>query len=154
MNTLTPFRFLSPLSSLSLPRMPWTGDLEQLWNRFTGEDGGTRASTRVPPMDVLDQAGAYLVKVELPGLKSEDIRIECTGNTLSIHGESKQEQKKEDEHYRLLERSYGAFERSLTFPTDVDSSHVDAELKDGVLSVRVAKAKAAKTTKIAVKQAK
>jgi HSP20 family protein len=100
---------------------------------------------------VIEKPEAYLVKVDVPGLKAEDIDVNLTGDLLTLRGERKQEEKKEGHHYQVFERRYGAFERAFTFPTSVDPDHVEAEIKDGVLTVRVMKREEGKSAKIKVK---
>ncbi len=146
MTALTPLRAWFPFT-----RSPWWEDAEGLWRRAIADDA---ASVWSPHVDVLDQPGAYLVKAEVPGLKADEIQIDCTGDTLTLHGQRRQEEKREGEHFRVLERSYGAFPRTVTFPAAVDAEHVEAELKDGVLTIRVMKAKGARAAKIKVREAK
>ncbi len=104
-----------------------------------------------PPLDVFQDKDHVFVKVELPGMKKEDIQISLHENTLTISGERKQEQEvKEGDGYRS-ERFFGRFHRSLTLPVSVESSRVTAQYKDGILTVTMAKAEEAKPKQIEVK---
>jgi len=103
-----------------------------------------------PALDVFDDKDALVVKVELPGLKKEEINISLHDGVLTVSGERKREtEKKEGESFRS-ERYFGKFQRSVTLPTAVDSSKVSAAYKDGVLTVELPKAEEAKPKQIAV----
>lgn len=103
-----------------------------------------------PALDVFDDKDSLVVKVELPGLKKEEINISLHEGVLTVSGERKREtEKKEGESFRS-ERYFGKFQRSVTLPTAVDSSKVNAAYKDGVLTVELAKAEEAKPKQIAV----
>ena len=144
MTQLTPFRSLSPLFH---PRL-WEEMFDfapQLWR--TEQNGADWA----PSAEVIEKPEAYIVKVEVPGMNAEDIDVNLVGDVLTLEGERKQEEKKEGEHYQLIERSYGSFARSFTFPTPVNADHVEADIKDGVLTVQVMKKEEGKAAKIKVK---
>jgi len=103
-----------------------------------------------PALDVFDDKETLVVKVELPGLKKEEIDISLNDGILTVSGERKREvEKKEGESFRS-ERYFGKFQRSVTLPTAVDSSKVSATYKDGVLTVELPKAEEAKPKQIAV----
>lgn len=144
MNELAPFRKLTPFL-----RWPF-GESDSYWRRFFEPvEGGEMAW--VPTVDITEKPGAYVVRAEVPGMKAEEIDLSLTGDVLTLRGEKKQEEKKKDEHGQLFERRYGAFERSFTFPTPVDGKHVEADLKEGVLTIRVMKKEEGKLSKIAIK---
>ena len=144
MNELAPFRKLTPFL-----RWPF-GESDSYWRRFfePAEEGEL---TWAPTVDIVEEPQAYVVRAEIPGLKAEEIDLSVTGEVLTLRGEKKREEKKEDEHGQLFERRYGAFHRTFTFPTPVDPEHVEAELADGVLTVRVMKKEESKLSKIAIK---
>jgi HSP20 family protein len=91
------------------------------------------------------------VKAEVPGMDSKDIQLSLQEQVLTIKGEKRQEKEEKDEHYYRAERSYGAFARAVRLPTPVDGSRVTATFKNGVLSVTLPKAAAAKGTMIPIK---
>jgi len=94
----------------------------------------------VPAVNTREADDAYYIEVDLPGVKKEDISIDVKDNILTISGERKvEEERKEDEFYRV-ESFYGKFERSFTLPEDVDADKIEAEAKDGVLTVKIPKA--------------
>ncbi len=104
-----------------------------------------------PAVDIYEDNDKYVVKAELPGLKKEDINVSLDGNTLTISGERKQEeQKQEGESYRA-ERFFGRFQRSITLPVAVQADKIEAAYKDGVLNVTLPKAEEAKPKQIQIK---
>ena len=103
-----------------------------------------------PALDVIDDKDNFVVKVELPGMKKEDINLSLHDGVLTISGERKFEREnKEGETFRS-ERYFGEFQRSVTLPAAIDASKVTASYKEGVLSIELAKAEEAKPKQIAV----
>ncbi len=96
---------------------------------FLGEPGEREWPSFVDslPLDVSETEDEYVVKASIPGIKPEDLEITYSGKTLTIKGEFKAEQEKEDVHYHLRERRYGAFARSLTLPAAVKSEAIEAK---------------------------
>lgn len=124
-------------------------ELEDMSNRLNRMFGGS-LSTRNdretmtfpdwhPSVDVSETSEAYLIQAELPQVKKEDIKVTVDKGVLRISGERKQEREDKDKRFHRVERSYGSFLRTFTLPEDVDADHIQAEVKDGVLSVRVNK---------------
>jgi HSP20 family protein len=95
----------------------------------------------VPAVDTTDTAAELTVTVELPGLKPEEVVVECDNDVLTIRGNKTDEKKSEDGSRRHLvwERTYGAFQRSFILPHTIDSTKVSAEFTNGVLTVHVPK---------------
>jgi HSP20 family protein len=127
------------------------------WNRIFGEDiydessrNGLTPSAWRPMTDIYETKDAYVFKVELPGFKKDDIKVEFSGDTLTLRGERKQEDETKNESCHRLERSYGVFERSFTVPKNVDAKKIDAALQDGVLILTVPKIDEAKTKAIPI----
>ena len=103
-----------------------------------------------PALDVFDQKDNFMVKVELPGMKKEDIGISLHEGVLTVSGERKHEvERKEGQTFRS-ERYFGKFQRSVTLPATVDASKVKATYKDGILSIDLPKAEEAKPKHIQV----
>lgn len=94
-----------------------------------------------PTVDVSETDGEFTVTAELPGVAEADMQLSLNDNILTIKGEKKQEETKEDKekHYRLVERSYGSFQRSIPLPFAADPDKVQASFKDGVLKVTIPK---------------
>ncbi len=105
---------------------------------------------RLPSIDVLDQDDHIVVRAEIPGVDKNDLNVSINGNVLSIKGETKREEKREDGNYFRHEISRGAFFRSVTLPSNADASKANAVLTDGVLEVTVGKAGGAQGRSIKV----
>jgi len=104
-----------------------------------------------PALDVSETKDAILVKAEVPGMDPKDIQLSLQENTLTIKGEKKQEKEEKGEHFYRAERSYGAFARVVRLPASVDSEKVTASFKNGLLTVTLPKAPAAKGSVIPIK---
>lgn len=114
---------------------------------FRSSGNGSRVTGFTPPLDVRETEDEYLVMVDLPGVKSEDVTIEFSDQVLTITGtrvavETGQSQ--------LVERPYGSFVRNLTLPQGVDSEQIKAEYHDGVLELHISKPAEVKPKKIAI----
>jgi HSP20 family protein len=104
-----------------------------------------------PTIDVYEDKDKLTVKAELPGMKKEDIAVSLEGSTLTVSGERKQEQEhKGGETYRS-ERFFGRFQRSITLSQQVDPKKIQANYKDGVLTVTLPKSEEAKRKQIEIK---
>ncbi|MFA5689747.1 MAG: Hsp20/alpha crystallin family protein [Kiritimatiellales bacterium] len=93
----------------------------------------------VPRFDISETAEAVTIDMELPGIEQKDIELTVKNSILTIKGEKKQEEKKEDKNVLVSERSYGCFERSLKLGTEIDTEKIEASFKNGVLTVTVLK---------------
>lgn len=113
------------------------------------DESGFNAWT--PAVDITERDDQYNVKVELPGVNKDEVKITLDNNILTIRGEKKQEREEKKENYHRVERSYGSFQRSFTLPSTVKSDKIDAVYKDGVLQIALPKAEEAKPKQIEVK---
>ena len=104
-----------------------------------------------PAMDVEEKEGAYLMTVDLPGIKNEDIQINVSDRVLTISGERVKE-KTGQEHY--FERSFGRFSRSISLPENVKCDEIEAHYENGVLKLALPKAETSKTKTIHVQSGK
>ena len=102
-------------------------------------------------LDVYETDQDVVVKSSVPGVKPEDIDITITGDTLTIKGETKAEEKVEKANYIRQERRYGAFSRSVTLPTSIVAEQAKAEFEHGVLTLTLPKAEEVKPKSIKVK---
>jgi HSP20 family protein len=102
-----------------------------------------------PLVDIEEQDGAYVLDVELPGVKRQDVNIEVVGNELSITGEIKEKERKGAVRRRT--RRTGRFEYRVRLPEQVDSSKIEAGLDQGVLTVQVPKSERAQRQKIQIR---
>jgi HSP20 family protein len=119
--------------------------IDDLFGRRFGN--GNRVTGFVPALDVRETEDGYLVLVDLPGIKSEDVAVELIDQVLTISGSRAPVETGEAQR---LERPSGSFVRRLTLPKGVDSDKVVAEYKEGVLEVRVPKRAEAKPKRIAI----
>src|SRR6266498_5271394 len=106
-----------------------------------------------PLADITEDEKEYLIKAELPEMKKEDVKVTVENGVLTISGERKFEKEEKKKKYHRVERSYGTFMRSFTLPEDADFNKVNAEFKDGVLTVHVPKSEHAQPKQIDVKVA-
>lgn len=109
-----------------------------------------------PRSEASTVADCYEIKVELPGVKAEEIDVTVQDDSLTVRGEKKFEREEAGRDFFFTEREYGAFQRTFRLPPDAETHGVDAEFADGVLNLRVPKKKAAQASvkKIEVRQAK
>ena len=103
-----------------------------------------------PALDIHENKDDFVVKVELPGMKKEDISIFLHDGSLSISGERKSEGKYEDAEVYRAERFFGRFQRTVTLPAPVAADKVKAQYKDGILTVTLPKTEEAKPKHIDV----
>jgi len=138
------------------PFLSLQGEIDRLFDNFTrgfpslGNGGMTNL---MPTMDVSETDNEIEITAELPGLRDKDVQINVADNVLSIRGEKKAEKEQKDKNYRLVERSYGSFERSLELPEGVDAGAIKASIDKGVLKVVVPKPAPAQVQKVEVKSA-
>lgn len=136
-------------------RNPWR-EMDQLSNRlntFFNNDFLSEAdsATWLPAVDVQENAEDIVLTAELPGMKREDIDIELENNVLTIRGERSVESDREEEgRFHVMERRYGAFQRSFTLPRTVQPDGIAADYTSGVLEVRMPKAAEAKGRRIQI----
>lgn len=136
--------------------MPWQ-ELESM-NRQLGrllDDSNSAMSTEhgqwAPPVDIRETDDAVVVHAELPGIDKKDVKLEVKDGVLTISGERRYEKDVKEENVHRIERSYGSFTRSFSLPTNIDDAEkVNAEMKDGVLTVRLPKREGAKPKAIEI----
>ena len=102
-------------------------------------------------LDVIDRDKELVVRAELPGVEKDDVKVEITGDRLLIEAERKFEEEEEKENFYRHELGYGSLMRTVVLPEDVDADNVQAELKEGILSITLPKIRVAEkhTVKVA-----
>ena len=120
--------------------------LRSIWDRIPEE-----VKRWAPSIDIWEKDDDFVVKVELPGMKYEDIDVSVLEDTLIIKGEKKLERGIKDEDYHRSEIAYGSFYRSILVPSTIDTNDIEAVYEDGVLRVTLKRASGAKPQKIEVK---
>jgi HSP20 family protein len=111
------------------------------------------ASDLAPRMDMTETDTAIEFTAELPGLEEKDVEINFVDDILTIRGEKKSDKEQSDKNYRLVERNYGSFSRSVELPAGIDPASIQASLSKGVLTVTVPKPAPSVAKKIEVKTA-
>jgi HSP20 family protein len=104
-----------------------------------------------PAMDVEEDENFFRVRTELPGIPKDDVTITLEDGVLSITGEKRSDRETKEKNYHLVERSFGAFHRSLSLPAGVDAEKADATFENGVLTIAIPKSEAAKPRKLTIK---
>ena len=139
-------------------------EMEELHNRLSNLFGRTPArlgegkeesitvAEWAPLVDITEDDKEYIIKTELPEVKKEEVKVSVENGLLTIVGERKFE-KEENKKYHRVERAYGRFMRSFVLPESVDPDKVNAEFRDGVLKVHLAKSEQTKPKQIEVKVA-
>ena len=107
----------------------------------------------LPVVDIAEDDKSYTVKVELPEMKREDIKVSLENGVLVVSGERKFEKEEKGKKYHRVERAYGSFTRSFALPDNADPNQVNAQYRDGVLNVNVGKSEKAKPRAIDIKVA-
>jgi len=110
------------------------------WDPFAEMTPNLRtAEAFLPAFEVKETKDSYIFKADMPGVKESDLNISLTGTQMTISGKREAEREEDVNNYYAYERSYGAFTRTFTLPQAADVENVNAELKDGVLTVIVPK---------------
>ncbi len=140
---------------------PFFRTFQDRFNRLFGEGFGNLMEPLLeenwslkawsPKCDIFETDNEIVVKVELPDVKKEDIKVSIDQNMLTIRGERKFEEETKRENYHRVERSYGEFRRTFTLPEFADPGKVNADYKDGILRVTLAKKEEVKPKQIDVK---
>ena len=140
-----------PSVSLFTPfsRMADRDFVSDMMRSFLGEQ--RPANTWTPSADVYETPTHYVLTFDVPGFDPNQIEISLVGETLTVSGERTATARAENEREHLSERSYGKFTRTFTFPAAVAGEEVDASAKNGVLEIRVAKAKEAQPKKVKIR---
>ena len=130
--------------------LPFRGLRSRLTEELLGNGGGL-SRPLAPAIDVTESDRSYDISIEVPGAKKDDLVVECKDGVLSLRGEKRSERDEKRDSARVLERTYGAFSRSLTLPSDADPGKISASYKDGVLHIAVEKRPETKATAVAIK---
>jgi HSP20 family protein len=150
MTTLTRFvPFRSPLADMAVLQ----NRLNSIFNDFARPEGDQESLAMgnfIPPVDVYEDAQQVVLKLEVPGIKQEDLDVRVENQMLTIKGERKFDKDEKEENFHRIERRYGTFTRTFTLPQTVDTAAVKANYDHGVLSVSFPKKEAAKPKQVKV----
>jgi len=126
-------------------------EMNRVFTDYFDEAGEKVLAAYTPAIDLVDTKDALQVKVELPGVKKEDVEITLKNDVLTVKGEKKEEREEKGENRYYVERSYGSFSRSLTLPAAVQFDKVAATFKEGVLEITLPKAEEEKARQVEIK---
>ncbi len=124
--------------------------MDRLFGDYREGRSGSMGAGVFPSVNITEDANAFYVCAELPGVKAENLDLNVTANQLTLAGERKIAEEADDVRYHRREREAGRFSRAIALPGEVDADAVKAKLADGVLTVTVPKAEKAKPRQIAV----
>ena len=122
---------------------PWA-----LINRL--QEAAARDASWTPAVDIHEEAGRFIVRADLPGVKPTDINVTAEKGVLTLRGERSFEKRDADGHYSRVERVSGKFVRNFTLPENVASEQITAQFKDGVLELSIPKVAKAEPRRIEV----
>jgi HSP20 family protein len=134
-------------------------EFDDLFNRYSrvfgnlvpaGEEARAAVTQWRPTANVAETDAEYLVKAELPGVEKKDVEVKVEEGVLTIRGERRYDKEHDSETQHRVESFYGSFARSFTVPADVDVARIQAESKDGVLTIHLPKAEQKKPKAIDV----
>ena len=127
------------------------GDMDRLFGGFLDNRWNSAAAQDwAPSIEVYDGENEFTVTAEIPGVDPKAVEVNVTDGILTLSGEKKLEAEEKREGYVCAERSYGSFSRSIALPETVDAAKATAEASNGVLTLHLPKAEAAKPKKIDV----
>lgn len=130
---------------------PFIGDLEVMMDRVFGDGEDKSTPSFSPRLDIAETESKYEITVDLPGVKADDVQVEMHEERLTISGSRENRVEQQDRQFHRIERTTGAFSRTVMLPATVDHEAIEASYADGVLHVTVPKAAAHQPRKIQVK---
>lgn len=141
---LSPLFGRDPIASLQQ-------EMDELLSRFKSDWNGNGLPAVISPsVDLSETDDSLQLRLDVPGMKADEIDIQVSGNTIRISGEHKEEKEEKGRTFHRVERRSGSFSRALTLPAAVKEDKVSAECKDGVLTIILPKTEVAKTQKVKV----
>ncbi len=148
-NPLVPFRSNAMTRSGNGPRSVFGTDIDDWFNRFfelDATDRFGRFADFAPSIDVSESETHFTMKADLPGIEQEDVHLELHDDVLTLKGERHSETEEgEGENKRVVERSYGSFQRAMRLPFTPSENDVETHYEKGVLTVKIAKPEDAET---------
>jgi HSP20 family protein len=150
MTTMTRFvPFRSAVSDVAVLQ----NRLNSIFNDFARPEGAQESLAMgnfVPAVDVYEDEHKLVLKLEVPGIKQQDLDVRVENQTLTVKGERKFENEEKEENFHRIERRFGSFARSFTLPLTVDTNAIGAKYENGVLAIQLAKKEAAKPKQVKV----
>ena len=124
--------------------------VNSIFQDFAGDNQSVTAASFAPAVDVYENGEKLVLKLDIPGIKEEDLDIRVENQTLSVRGERKFESEEKEENFHRIERRYGSFYRSFSLPTSVDTENVQADYDAGVLKLELKKKASAQPRQIKI----
>ncbi len=141
LQTRKPLKEMTPFKEFDRMRR----EMDRLWDSFLErKPSSTKEDEFLPAIDLSETENDLVVKCEVPGMEPKDIDISLSDGMLTIKGEKKLENEEKKANYHLVERSYGAFTRSIQLPKGVHADGINASYKNGILTVTLPKSEEAK----------
>lgn len=137
---------------------PWH-EIESMFDRYnravgfprTGRPNLVTTGDWSPRVDIIENEAEFVVRMEIPEVNREDVKVTVDNGVLSIQGERRQEKEEKGKTFHLMERQYGSFMRNFTLPDNVDPNRIKATFKGGLLTLQIQKTENVKTRAIEVK---
>lgn len=115
-------------------------EMDRTFERFfTTGNGNGMAPAFMPSVNIAEDEKGYELTVEVPGMNKEDIHIEVADNRLTISGERKEEKEVKEKNVHRTESAYGKFQRSFLLDEGCDQDHIEAAMKNGILTIHIHK---------------
>jgi HSP20 family protein len=124
--------------------------VNSLFRDMNESEGPLTTASFVPAVDIYEDNKKVVLKLEVPGIEEKDLDIRVENNTLTVKGERKFEKEEKEENFHRIERRYGSFYRAFTLPSTVDTEHINANYKNGVLALELSKKPEAQPKQIKV----
>jgi HSP20 family protein len=130
----------------------WNQDIDSMFDSFFGEKNlfARDSGSFMPRVDIVDEKDTVRLEIEMPGMNKEDIKVTVENGVLIISGERTRKSDEKDANYVRCERCYGTFSRSFTLGDDIDSEHISADYKNGILYLTLPKTEKSKPKEIMV----
>ena len=146
--------YLTRKNDLWNPLADFRREMDSLFDNFftpvVNSDRRELEQVWTPACEVTEEAGHYLMSLEMPGIPKDHIKVEVADNTITVSGERHAKDEKKEGGTWYGERRYGKFIRSFTLPAGIDAEKIEANYQDGVLSLMVPKAESAKPRQIKI----
>ena len=126
-------------------------EINRMFDDFFGNVNDEDGAMIVPPTDIVEDNDKFVVSIELPGMKKDEVKLTLKDESITISGSKMRESETGDNRFHRVERSHGSFCRTINLPSKVDAAKISAEFSDGVLVVTLPKVEAAKPKEIAIK---
>lgn len=133
-------RGLVPFTSRLAPEVDALQEtVRRLFDEPFGTDVFAPTMRFYPPAEITETPEEFTLAAETPGMSKKDLQIEFEKGILTIRGEKEEKQEKKDRRYHLVERAYGSFQRSFSFPGSVEAAKIKADFADGILTIHLPK---------------